>query len=103
MEKVEAGGKILHKSCFRCLQCNCILRMESYTMNNGNLYCMTHFKQLFIAKGNYDDGFGAGQNKTKWTSSLKKQQKKDGSPKENGTFGKDNFFDEDSFYTRDID
>lgn len=28
LEKVETGGKLLHKQCFRCLQCNCILRYE---------------------------------------------------------------------------
>ncbi|KAJ9579281.1 hypothetical protein L9F63_024616, partial [Diploptera punctata] len=56
LEKVETGGKLFHKQCFRCLQCNCILRMETYTLNNGKLYCIPHFKQLFIAKGNYEEG-----------------------------------------------
>lgn len=43
--------------------------MESYTLNNGQLYCLPHFKQLFIAKGNYDEGFGSDQHKRKWESS----------------------------------
>ncbi|PNF21127.1 hypothetical protein B7P43_G05074 [Cryptotermes secundus] len=68
LEKVETGGKLLHKQCFRCLQCNCILRMETYTLNNGKLYCIPHFKQLFIAKGNYEEGFGLDQHKRKWSN-----------------------------------
>ncbi|XP_021930317.1 xin actin-binding repeat-containing protein 2 isoform X16 [Zootermopsis nevadensis] len=67
LEKVETGGKPFHKQCFRCLQCNCILRMETYTLNNGKLYCIPHFKQLFIAKGNYEEGFGLDQHKRKWS------------------------------------
>ncbi|BET02778.1 LIM domain [Nesidiocoris tenuis] len=66
LEKIETDGKIFHKQCFRCSYCNCILRMESYTLNNGQLYCLTHFKQLFITKGNYDEGFGSNQHKRKW-------------------------------------
>ncbi|KAF6197500.1 hypothetical protein GE061_020138 [Apolygus lucorum] len=66
LEKVETDGKTFHRQCFRCSYCNCILRMESYTLNNGQLYCLTHFKQLFITKGNYDEGFGSNQHKRKW-------------------------------------
>ncbi|KAK7863136.1 hypothetical protein R5R35_002016 [Gryllus longicercus] len=66
LEKVETSGKIFHKQCFRCLQCNCVLRMETYTFNNEKLYCIPHFKQLFIAKGNYEEGFGFDQHKRKW-------------------------------------
>ncbi|KAK3921253.1 LIM domain and actin-binding protein 1 [Frankliniella fusca] len=68
LEKVETGGKLFHRGCFRCMQCSCILRMESYTLNNGKLYCIPHFKQLFISKGNYDEGFGLDQHKRKWNS-----------------------------------
>ncbi|XP_065217441.1 uncharacterized protein LOC135843452 isoform X3 [Planococcus citri] len=66
LEKVEAGDKVFHRSCFRCSRCNGVLRMETFTMNNGQLYCVPHFKQLFIAKGNYDEGFGNYQHKNKW-------------------------------------
>ncbi|KAK6632578.1 hypothetical protein RUM43_013346 [Polyplax serrata] len=66
LEKVETSGKIFHKACFRCMQCNCLLRMETFTLNCGNLYCMPHFKQKFISKGNYDEGFGVDQHKAKW-------------------------------------
>lgn len=39
-------------------------------MNNGKLYCIPHFKQLFIARGNYDEGFGVDPHKNKWTNSA---------------------------------
>ncbi|XP_046400279.1 transcriptional regulator ATRX isoform X10 [Ischnura elegans] len=109
LEKVEANGKVLHKACFRCLQCKCFLRMETYTMNNGNLYCLTHFKQLFISKGNYDDAFGSNQHKRKWSTSLKesKQEEENENVDEKNVKGKgveqkDNFFDEDSFCAEDL-
>ncbi|XP_026831311.1 interaptin isoform X4 [Ooceraea biroi] len=68
LEKVETNNKIFHKQCFRCLQCNCILRMDSFTLNNGKLYCIPHFKQLFITRGNYDEGFGIDPHKNRWTT-----------------------------------
>ncbi|KAK0182402.1 hypothetical protein PV327_000546 [Microctonus hyperodae] len=70
LEKVETNNKIFHKHCFRCLQCNCILRMDTFTLNNGKLYCIPHFKQLFIARGNYDEGFGVDPHKNKWSSNA---------------------------------
>ncbi|XP_046586683.1 microtubule-associated protein futsch isoform X16 [Neodiprion lecontei] len=70
LEKVETNNKIFHKQCFRCLQCNCILRMDTFTLNNGKLYCIPHFKQLFITRGNYDEGFGINPHKNKWASST---------------------------------
>ncbi|XP_011871605.1 PREDICTED: uncharacterized protein LOC105564096 isoform X7 [Vollenhovia emeryi] len=69
LEKIETNNKIFHKQCFRCLQCNCILRMDSFTLNNGKLYCIPHFKQLFITRGNYDEGFGVDPHKNKWANS----------------------------------
>ncbi|XP_046143025.1 xin actin-binding repeat-containing protein 2 isoform X3 [Osmia bicornis bicornis] len=69
LEKVETNNKIFHKQCFRCLQCNCVLRMDTFTLNNGKLYCIPHFKQLFITRGNYDEGFGVDPHKNKWSSS----------------------------------
>ncbi|XP_033208658.1 uncharacterized protein LOC117167665 isoform X10 [Belonocnema kinseyi] len=70
LEKVETNNKIFHKQCFRCLQCNCILRMDTFTLNNGKLYCIPHFKQLFITRGNYDEGFGVDPHKNKWTTNT---------------------------------
>jgi hypothetical protein len=34
----------------------------------GKIFCKPHFKQLFKAKGNYDEGFGHAQHKHKWAS-----------------------------------
>ncbi|XP_051158106.1 uncharacterized protein LOC127279649 isoform X12 [Leptopilina boulardi] len=74
LEKVETNNKIFHKHCFRCLQCNCILRMDTFTLNNGKLYCIPHFKQLFITRGNYDEGFGVDPHKNKWASNATNSQ-----------------------------
>ncbi|XP_043503624.1 uncharacterized protein LOC122525081 isoform X10 [Polistes fuscatus] len=73
LEKVETNNKIFHKQCFRCLQCNCVLRMDTFTLNNGKLYCIPHFKQLFITRGNYDEGFGVDPHKNKWATSNSNQ------------------------------
>ncbi|ODM93218.1 LIM domain and actin-binding protein 1, partial [Orchesella cincta] len=70
MEKIEAGGKLYHKNCFRCSQCKSILRMDTFTSNKGTLFCTTHFKQLFKIKGNYDEGFG---HETQYQVWAKKQ------------------------------
>lgn len=50
------------------MECSTILRMDSYSYNQGLLYCLPHFKRLFIAKGNYDTAFGFGQHKEKWNN-----------------------------------
>jgi len=42
-------------------------------MDDGNLQLhqqQPHFKQLFALKGNYDEGFGKEQHKTKWAPSV---------------------------------
>lgn len=69
MEKMEANGMKFHKGCFKCSQCSCVLRLDNYTTSEGVLYCTPHFKQLFISKGNYDEGFGREQHKEKWNRS----------------------------------
>lgn len=46
----------------------CSNRMDSFTLNNGKLYCIPHFKQLFITRGNYDEGFGVDPHKNKWAT-----------------------------------
>jgi hypothetical protein len=38
----------------------------TYAALQGKTYCKVHFKQLFKMKGNYDEGFGREQHKTKW-------------------------------------
>ncbi|VEN55018.1 unnamed protein product [Callosobruchus maculatus] len=66
LEKISVHGHIYHKSCFKCMECACVLRMDSYSYNQGLLYCTPHFKRLFITKGNYDSAFGLDQHKEKW-------------------------------------
>ncbi|CAN8004412.1 unnamed protein product [Ixodes hexagonus] len=66
MERMEVSGLRMHKNCFRCSHCSCHLRLENYTISGGKLYCGPHFKQFFIAKGNYDEGFG----REKWSRSA---------------------------------
>ncbi|KAL1502838.1 hypothetical protein ABEB36_007923 [Hypothenemus hampei] len=66
LEKLSVHGNIYHKTCFKCMECSRILRMDSYTYNQGLLYCTPHFKRLFISKGNYDSAFGLDQHKEKW-------------------------------------
>ena len=39
----------------------------TYAALQGIIYCKVHFKQLFKIKGNYDEGFGREQHKTKWS------------------------------------
>ncbi|XP_060532648.1 F-actin-monooxygenase MICAL3 isoform X10 [Cylas formicarius] len=70
LEKLSLHGNIYHKNCFRCVECSCILRMDSYSYNKGSLYCMTHFKRLFISKGDYDTAFGMDQRKQKWKTTV---------------------------------
>ncbi|XP_064476974.1 uncharacterized protein LOC135390920 isoform X3 [Ornithodoros turicata] len=66
MERMEASGLRLHKNCFLCSHCSCHLRLENYTVRGGKLFCTPHFRQFFIAKGNYDEGFGL----EKWSRST---------------------------------
>ncbi|XP_072381797.1 uncharacterized protein [Diabrotica undecimpunctata] len=68
LEKISVHGHTYHKKCFKCMECSCILRMDSYSYNKGLLYCTPHFKRLFISKGNYDTGFGFDQHKEKWNN-----------------------------------
>ncbi|CAI6366543.1 unnamed protein product [Macrosiphum euphorbiae] len=73
LEKVEIEGRPFHRSCFRCTQCQCVLRMDTFTWNNKRLYCLPHFKRLFISKGNYNEGFGVDQHKKKWENGHMQQ------------------------------
>ncbi|CAG2108832.1 unnamed protein product [Medioppia subpectinata] len=68
MEKLEFSGIRLHKNCFRCIKCKCNLRLDNFTITAEKLYCIPHFKQLFMERGNYDEGFGLEQHKNKWTN-----------------------------------
>lgn len=59
----------MHRSCFKCTHCSSSLRLDNYTLAAGKFYCLAHFKQLFMSKGNYDEGFGREQHKDKWARS----------------------------------
>uniref|UniRef100_A0A3P9KSR8 LIM zinc-binding domain-containing protein n=1 Tax=Oryzias latipes TaxID=8090 RepID=A0A3P9KSR8_ORYLA len=67
MEKITADKYIFHKTCFCCKKCKKKLSMYSFAPLNGEFYCIFHYQQLFKEKGNYDEGFGHTQHKTRWT------------------------------------
>ncbi|KPJ19585.1 Pollen-specific protein SF3 [Papilio machaon] len=50
MERVKAERRAWHKECFRCVQCNKQLTVETYQSDHTTLYCKPHFKQLFEPK-----------------------------------------------------
>ncbi|KAG7296830.1 hypothetical protein JYU34_019686 [Plutella xylostella] len=50
MERIKAEKRIWHKECFRCVQCNKQLTVETYQSEHTTLYCKLHFKQLFEPK-----------------------------------------------------
>ncbi|KAF5284248.1 hypothetical protein FQR65_LT00248 [Abscondita terminalis] len=62
LEAIAVHGLTFHKNCFRCVECKTVLRMNSFSYNKGLLYCVTHFKRLFITKGNYDSAFDRRTN-----------------------------------------
>eukprot|EP00730_Choanoeca_flexa_P001461 TRINITY_DN10645_c0_g1_i1.p1 TRINITY_DN10645_c0_g1~~TRINITY_DN10645_c0_g1_i1.p1 ORF type:complete len:477 (+),score=104.97 TRINITY_DN10645_c0_g1_i1:253-1683(+) len=78
MEKLEADGMLFHKNCFRCSECNRVLKLGNYASQNNVIWCKNCFKQLFKLKGNYDEGFGGQQHKYKWVN-------KDEGPKDSET------------------
>ncbi|XP_045507534.1 F-actin-monooxygenase MICAL3-like isoform X1 [Colias croceus] len=55
MERVKAERRIWHKECFRCVQCNKQLTVETYQSDHTTLYCKPHFKHLFEPKPVDDD------------------------------------------------
>ncbi|XP_066996516.1 F-actin-monooxygenase MICAL3 isoform X5 [Anabrus simplex] len=55
MEQVKAEGAVWHKNCFRCKECNKQLSVDNYSSNEGVLYCMPHFKELFKPKAVPED------------------------------------------------
>ncbi|XP_071044544.1 F-actin-monooxygenase MICAL3 isoform X12 [Parasteatoda tepidariorum] len=59
MEKMKAERNIFHKNCFRCKECNKLLNVDSYSSNEGDIYCKPHFRQLFQPKARFDGEDGA--------------------------------------------
>lgn len=50
MERVKAEGACWHRNCFRCVECNRQLSVDTYASHGGQLYCQPHHKQLFLPK-----------------------------------------------------
>ncbi|KAM3186711.1 hypothetical protein ACTXT7_003789 [Hymenolepis weldensis] len=50
VERVEAGGQIWHKGCFRCGICDLVLNLNSYKQADQQLYCGKHYQELVLAK-----------------------------------------------------
>eukprot|EP00013_Stygamoeba_regulata_P018772 CAMPEP_0177652920 /NCGR_PEP_ID=MMETSP0447-20121125/13427_1 /TAXON_ID=0 /ORGANISM="Stygamoeba regulata, Strain BSH-02190019" /LENGTH=556 /DNA_ID=CAMNT_0019156277 /DNA_START=166 /DNA_END=1836 /DNA_ORIENTATION=- len=53
-ERVAANGKVLHKTCFRCIDCKCTLNLSAYSFNKGKFYCNPHFTRRYQEKLSYD-------------------------------------------------
>jgi len=72
-EKIVVEDKedkaVYHKACLRCSHCQVILTLGNYASLKGVMYCKPHFKQLFAAKGNYEEGFGKEKVTHKWDQS----------------------------------
>ncbi|CAN9506318.1 unnamed protein product [Ophioblennius macclurei] len=66
MEKIAADKYTFHKNCFSCKKCKKKLSVSNYIPVNGEFYCIFHYKQLVRSKGNYDEGFGHAQHKSRW-------------------------------------
>jgi len=62
----KEGKKVFHKTCLKCSHCNVIVTLGNYASMQGVVYCKPHFKQLFAAKGNFDEGFGKEKVSSKW-------------------------------------
>ena len=62
----KEGKKVFHKTCLKCSHCGVIVTLGNYASMQGVVYCKPHFKQLFAAKGNYDEGFGKEKASSKW-------------------------------------
>ena len=65
-EEVKAEGQSYHKSCFRCTTCTKIVKTTAFASYQGSVYCKNCFMKNFREKGNYDEGFGHTQHKSKW-------------------------------------
>jgi len=57
VERLTANNKVFHSTCFRCAQCNALLKLGNFAALDNRFYCKPHFKQLFALKGNYSGGF----------------------------------------------
>ncbi|GAM18812.1 hypothetical protein SAMD00019534_019870 [Acytostelium subglobosum LB1] len=65
--------KVLHKQCLKCSHCKITLSLGTYASMNGVYYCKPHFKQLFAAKGNFDEIAGNSPKTDKWAPQVVSQ------------------------------
>lgn len=49
-EYVGANDLPFHKACFRCLECNKMLKANSYGAIDGKFYCTAHYDQMYKSK-----------------------------------------------------
>jgi uncharacterized CHY-type Zn-finger protein len=49
-ERMEAGGNIYHKLCFKCTVCKNNLKLNNYQQSEGVLYCKTCYGKEVLAK-----------------------------------------------------
>jgi hypothetical protein len=49
-ERLEAGGRIYHKMCFKCSVCKNPLKLNTYSQAEGILYCKTDYGKAILAK-----------------------------------------------------
>jgi len=51
MDRVCPNNQVLHKSCFRCTECNGILQLAKYAYGGTKFYCETHYQAKFKQGG----------------------------------------------------
>jgi uncharacterized CHY-type Zn-finger protein len=49
-ERIEAGGRIFHKLCFKCSVCKMTLNLNNYAQSEGVLYCKNDFQKNVTGK-----------------------------------------------------
>ena len=67
VERIVAEKSWWCKNCFRCVQCNKLLNLDTYVSHEGAIYCKQHHKELFQPKVVKEDLVdlkgGKGRNK----------------------------------------
>ncbi|TNN17514.1 LIM domain-containing protein [Schistosoma japonicum] len=54
LEALQTIGRVYHKTCFKCHQCQRVLSLGKYSVWEGNPYCEPHYLVLFKAFGQYN-------------------------------------------------
>ncbi|XP_021964780.1 uncharacterized protein LOC110860034 isoform X2 [Folsomia candida] len=50
VELIKAEKSSWHKNCFRCVECQKQLSVDTYSSHEGKLYCKPHHRSLFLPK-----------------------------------------------------